>query len=345
MARKPVINDVMLHEGNELSGSAVEAVNALAVAQTEYSDERDLIGEMLGEVRMADAFTQFSVTVTTSKLSFIKENKLYRGLKGKKNRHGDGILTGTWEEFCFLLGRSVEHADRDIANLRSFGEKALENMSRMGIGYRELRQFRKLPEEEKTALIEVAESGDKEALLEAAEEIIAKQNKEKEELKKQLSDVQETTQKQVENLKADNNAAQKRNADLSKEKEEMALKLAKYELKTIPMDERLEPLKAQIAETQSEIDTLFNDYRQFIELVNKLQFEAMENDPDYDPEVSWHLPKPLEITLVMLNNAIALTLEQAKQMHGEIWHLFGEDLEPATSRIIDAESETRLGNM
>ncbi len=33
----------------------------------------------------------------------------------------------------------------DIANLRTFGEEALESMSRMGIGYRELRQWRKLP--------------------------------------------------------------------------------------------------------------------------------------------------------------------------------------------------------
>ena len=311
----------------------IDTQNVIATVTSEYGEERDLVNQLLGQAQMAGAISKFTSTVEVSKILYVKENKLYQSLAGMKDLDGRG-LTGTWEEFCKLLGTSVAKANEDINNLQSFGEKALESMSRMGIGYRELRQYRKLPEDQKTALIEVAKAGDKEALVELAEEFISKHSKEKEELTKQLSD-----------SKADYSALQKRNTDLSKEKEAISIQLNKYELKTIPMDERLEPLKEQIAETQSEIDTLFNDYRQFIELVNKLQFEAMENDPDYDPETSWHLPKPLEITLVMLNNAIALTLEQAKQMHGEIWRLFGEDLEPATSRIIDAESETRLGNM
>ncbi|WP_255306833.1 hypothetical protein [Gilliamella sp. GillExp13] len=33
--------------------------------------------------------------------------------------------------------------DDDIANLRILGEEALESMSRMGIGYRELYQYHK----------------------------------------------------------------------------------------------------------------------------------------------------------------------------------------------------------
>lgn len=85
-----------------------------------------------------------------------------------------------------MLGRSVDQVDRDIANLTAFGEEALESMSRMGIGYRELRQFRRLPEDQKSALIEVAKEGDKTALLELAEEMIAKHAREKEELKTDL---------------------------------------------------------------------------------------------------------------------------------------------------------------
>ncbi|EMM2471633.1 hypothetical protein R7S55_005611, partial [Raoultella ornithinolytica] len=54
------------------------------------------------------------------------------------------------------------------------------------IGYRELRQFRRLPEDQKSALIEVAKEGDKTALLELAEEMIAKHAREKEELKTDL---------------------------------------------------------------------------------------------------------------------------------------------------------------
>ena len=160
--------------------------NLMATVSSQMNDERDLLNQLLGQAQMAGAFEDFSRTVRTSKLAFVKENKLYRNLKDAKNPHGAEKLSGTWEEFCGLLGRSVDQVDRDIANLTAFGEEALESMSRMGIGYRELRQFRRLPEDQKSALIEVAKEGDKTALLELAEEMIAKHAKEKEELKADL---------------------------------------------------------------------------------------------------------------------------------------------------------------
>lgn len=160
--------------------------NLMAKVSSQMNDERDLLNQLLGQAQMAGAFEDFSRTVRTSKLAFVKENKLYRNLKDAKNPHGAEKLSGTWEEFCGLLGRSVDQVDRDIANLTAFGEEALESMSRMGIGYRELRQFRRLPEDQKSALIEVAKEGDKTALLELAEEMIAKHAREKEELKTDL---------------------------------------------------------------------------------------------------------------------------------------------------------------
>ena len=73
----------------------------------EHSEERDLVNQLLGQAQMADAFAKFSVTVTTSKLAYVKESKLYKALAGKKS--GDGHqLSGTWEEFCSMLGRSRE---------------------------------------------------------------------------------------------------------------------------------------------------------------------------------------------------------------------------------------------
>ena len=157
--------------------------NLMATVSSQMNDERDLLNQLLGQAQMAGAFEDFSRTVRTSKLAFVKENKLYRNLKDAKNPHGAEKLSGTWEEFCGLLGRSVDQVDRDIANLTAFGEEALESMSRMGI---ELRQFRRLPEDQKSALIEVAKEGDKTALLELAEEMIAKHAREKEELKTDL---------------------------------------------------------------------------------------------------------------------------------------------------------------
>ncbi|EBV4000314.1 hypothetical protein ZK41_001379 [Salmonella enterica subsp. enterica serovar Java] len=169
----------------ELNPALEATQNLMATVTSQFTDERDLLNQLLGQAQMADAFEQFSRTVRTSKLAFVKENKLYRGLKGMKTANGSQF-SGTWDDFCQLLGMSRDKVELDIANLRSFGEEALDSMSRMGIGYRELRQFRRLPDDQKSALIEVAKEGDKTALLELAEEMIAKHTKEKEELKTDL---------------------------------------------------------------------------------------------------------------------------------------------------------------
>jgi hypothetical protein len=44
--------------------------------------------------------------VRVSKLAFVKDHKLYRAIAGSKCPHGAEILSGTWEAFCGLLGRS-----------------------------------------------------------------------------------------------------------------------------------------------------------------------------------------------------------------------------------------------
>ncbi|HHG5029100.1 hypothetical protein ACVXOT_30650, partial [Pseudomonas aeruginosa] len=163
-------------------------------------EERDLVNQLLGQAQMAGAFEEFSRTVRTSKLAYVKENKLYRAIAGKKSPNGSEF-SGTWDEFCSLLGISVDKANMDIANLRTFGEEALESMSRMGIGYRELRQWRKLPDDARSALIEAAKQGNKDAVEYLAEELIATHTKEKAAL-----------EKQVEDLRADNEALGERMA-------------------------------------------------------------------------------------------------------------------------------------
>ncbi len=192
MARKPLETELDPIPVAELPQDIAQAVHDMTAIESAYGEERDLLNQLLGQAQMADAFAKFSVTVTTSKLAYVKENKLYRALAGRKS--GDGHqFSGTWEEFCSLLGRSREQIDEDIRNLKSLGEEALESMSRMGIGYREMRQFRRLPEDQKTALIEVAKLGDKESFIELAEEIITKHSREKEALTKRVTEIEEDT--------------------------------------------------------------------------------------------------------------------------------------------------------
>lgn len=304
--------------------SITNTMNAMSSMQSEYNQARDLVNQLLGQAQMANAFGKFSQTVWAYKLNFVKENKLYRNLAGKKTPNGLD-LKGTWQEFCSLLGISDEKANQDIANLKAFGEEALEAMSKMGIGYRELRQYRKLPEDQKTALIQVARAGDKDALIELAQELIAKNAKEKEQLKQANADLQ-----------ADYKALSQRNADVAKEKEQLAIKLLQFEMKTVPLDERLDPLKKQIAQTQSRIDELFEQQRQYVQLVDQLQKQIMVDDPNYDPEQPYTLPQSLIVTILTLHESLKLTVVQSQNTYRNLLMHFSDEIDSnSVSQVIN----------
>lgn len=225
----------------EVTDVLTQSQNAVASLQSAHSDERDFVNQLLGQASLADASEQFFRTVRTSKLAYIKENKLYKAIAGMKNPHGAELLKGTWEEFCGLLKKSVDQIDRDITNLKAFGEEALESMSLMGIGYREMRQYRRLPEDEKTALIEAAKTGDKDVFLDLAEEIIAKNAKKEEQLTLELDETKAQ-------LIAKDEVAASNQKRINQLQEKAAL------LKKLPADERAKQLCSEIAAQQSGID-------------------------------------------------------------------------------------------
>ena len=187
----PAAQAVAVVLNGEETAPEVAAVDGLAQLQASYGQGRDLVNQLLGQAQAFQAAGNLLRTFGVSKLALVKENKLYQQLSGMKAPNGSE-LKGTWVEFCGLLGISDDKANEDINNLNAFGEDALEQMQRIGIGYRELRQYRKLPEDQKQALIEVAKAGDKEGFVELAEEIIAKHAKEKEALATQVEEAQAT---------------------------------------------------------------------------------------------------------------------------------------------------------
>ncbi|AHL34751.1 hypothetical protein CD58_18455 [Pseudomonas brassicacearum] len=224
----PVLDGVMLTADQ----------NAMAALHASHSEERDTVNQLLGQAQMAGVFEAFSRTVRTSKLAFVKEKKLYRGLAGRKSPHGAQVLSGTWEEFCGLLGRSVDQVDRDIANLRAFGEEALDSMSRMGIGYRELRQYRRLPQDQQAALIEVAKAGDKEAFVDLAEEMIAKHTQEKELLDRRLDEMKA-------DYTAQSEVMAKKTGELDKARRE--LEVSRKRVQAMSADEVAKALRGEVA--------------------------------------------------------------------------------------------------
>lgn len=235
MGRKAQPNAELVQDA-PLNDEAIALVQNAAALASGIGEERDLVNQLLGQVQMADAFSKFSLTVSTSKLAFVKENKLYRALQGKQTADGQQF-SGTWDDFCSLLGRSRQQVDEDIANLKALGEDALESMSRMGIGYRELRQWRRLPDDARSALIEAAKEGNKEAVEYLAEELIATHAKEKADLVKKVDDLQA-------DYDAQGDLLAKKRSELDETSQQLAK--ARRRIETMAADEAVKELRQEV---------------------------------------------------------------------------------------------------
>jgi hypothetical protein len=234
----------------ELDGDKVLSLQNTAALLAQQNEERDLANQILGQVQMANALAKFSDVVSLTKLKYIKETKLYRALKGKKGYAPDGTEisdVGTFEGFCQALGMSYSKVNEDLVNLESFGEAALNNLTAMGIGYREMRQYRKLPEDQKQALIEVAKAGDKEGFVELAEEIISKHSKEKEQLKAERDEAMADYDAQGELLSKTRTELDRTKLDLEK---------ARRRIEMQTPDEAELQLRTEASATVVELDSL-----------------------------------------------------------------------------------------
>jgi hypothetical protein len=237
----------------ELDANKAVTLQNTAALLEQQNEERDTLNQIIGQIQMTDAIAKLTTVVGLSKLAHIKETRMYKALAGKKgvDRHGNEIAdVGTWEGFCLAVGTTRQKADEDILNLRQFGEEALENLTRIGAGYRELRQFRKLPADQKQALIEIAKAGDKEGFVELAEEIISKHSKEKEQLSADLEEARADYDAQGQLLK-------KTRDELDQTK--LALDKAKYRIIVQKPDDVEHQLRTETAAIAAEIDALFKN--------------------------------------------------------------------------------------
>lgn len=292
------IQSVEIAELPILDGDMLTAnQNTMATIQASHSDERDLVNQLLGQAQMAESFSKFSLTVSTSKLAYVKESKLYRALSGKRTADGQQF-SGTWDEFCSLLGRSRQQVDEDIANLRTLGEEALESMSRMGIGYREMRQYRRLPEDAQAVLIEVAKAGDKDAFVDIAEEIIAKHAKEKSELTQRLDEVNADYDAQGEVMA-------KKTKELDSTKQE--LEKHRKRIQTATPDDVIKELRTEVAELHFEVESkILGELR---EGFSRMAEHASEHGLDHRTYQA-DLIRQLEITLATVRSEFHLPEHQ-----------------------------------
>ncbi len=149
------------------------------------------------------------------------------------------------------------------------------------------------------------------------------------ELRAALKKAKQDAKEQQAKITEDFDAVLKRNAVLSREKEEIALKLTQFEMKTIPLDERLEPFKEQIATIQSRINEQLEQQRQLVKMLDDLQKDIIQNDPSYLPDEPYSLPPSLQLVLMALHESLKITLAQAKTTYRELWINFSGDVESA----------------
>ncbi|MEB3470133.1 hypothetical protein ROV31_06035 [Pasteurella multocida] len=164
-----------------------EQQNAVALATQALTQDMAEAHEAMGMLK-AFSFVEKLLTVSSLKvLSEIKNSKKYKGLS-YIDQDGKVLTISSWEDYCTACGFSRQKIDLDLQNLAVLGEDFLETSQRLGLGYREMRKLRQLPEDARAEIIDAdySEATDKEDLIEKIEDLTAKFTKEKTELEAKL---------------------------------------------------------------------------------------------------------------------------------------------------------------
>lgn len=171
----------------EITHTVEATIEGLVSGNSSSTEELMELCVLAGQAKMAKALADFSNVISLENLKNIKKTKSYKNLKGKKSKHG-AVFTGTWDDFCEFMGMSRQMVDEQIKNSEIFGIKALESLQSIGMGIRDLRRLRQLPESELKAIV----NGDqltvdsKEEALDIIEEMAAKHRAESTKLNEKL---------------------------------------------------------------------------------------------------------------------------------------------------------------
>lgn len=164
-----------------------EQQDAVALATKAMTQDLAEAYEVMGTLK-AFNFVQKLLTVgSLKKLQEIKETKKYKGLNVVDD-NGNLLTVGNFADFCKACGLSDKKVYEDLQNLNAFGDEFMETSQRLGLGYREMRKLRQLPEEARAEIVDAdySDTTDKEELIEKIEDLTAQHAKEKEALQAQL---------------------------------------------------------------------------------------------------------------------------------------------------------------
>ncbi len=196
--------------------------NAVALASKALTQDIAEAHEAMGMLK-AFNFVEKLLTVSSLKvLNEIKNSKKYKGLN-YINQDGKVLTVSTWEEYCTACGLSFKHINENLLNLSKLGEDFLETSQRLGLGYREMRKLRQLPEDALAEIVEAdySEATDKEDLIEKIEDLTAKHAQEKQILEGKLKQSQDNYEAQAKVLKNKNDQIDRLDTELAKKKQEI----------------------------------------------------------------------------------------------------------------------------
>ncbi|BFR47468.1 hypothetical protein RVX_R26960 [Nitratidesulfovibrio sp. HK-II] len=225
--------------------ASIEATRTVATTLAEAVTAQQVeVSDIMGRLRAFDYMHQFTGLARLKFLAELKESKAYRGQKAVTPK-GELVEMTSFEDVCAVLGISVSKAKEDLQNLAIFGEEFLEASQRLGLGYRQLRQLRALPEDTRQLVIEGEEvrSNDPEALKDLLEDLAARNA---------------TVRKEKEDLAADLAARDKVLATKNKALDEAQTELAK--LTSLPPDQRVVLEMEREASARKELDAALHGF-------------------------------------------------------------------------------------
>jgi hypothetical protein len=180
-----------------------------------------LIGQRIGRRQVLSSLSKLVTVTDLEDLKRIKESRDYVGYQTRDDA-GELVTVTSWAEYCTLVElRSRESVDLDLKSYEALGAECFNALRTLGIGPAKMRELRRaaLPEADSAALIELAKAGDKDAVLDLAEDLIARHAEEKAAAARALDDA-----------RGDIEAKEKRGDDREREIESLNKQLRKARL-------------------------------------------------------------------------------------------------------------------
>ena len=117
--------DEALHQAHAITLANEAELHAI---KGEYSEERDVINQILGQVQMARSFARFADVVSLQKLAHIKETKAYKARLAAAKRTAKDVARGRaielWPKWNELRAIEAGQAFADAALSARFGGAA-----------------------------------------------------------------------------------------------------------------------------------------------------------------------------------------------------------------------------